>query len=194
MTFTRTAIPDVVIIEPKVHGDSRGYFVETFRQDKLEEFLGYKINFCQDNESKSSKGVLRGLHYQLPPHAQTKLVRVIQGRVLDVAVDIRRNSPTFGKYVAVLLSAENKKQLLVPRGFAHGFVVLEDDTVFAYKVDNYYSPQCDRGIAFDDENLNIDWILNHDELNLSAKDTKQPKLFDIKDDKEIFEFGVDYYA
>ena len=194
MTFTRTAISDVVIIEPKVHGDSRGYFVETFRQDKLEEFLGYKINFCQDNESKSSKGVLRGLHYQLPPHAQTKLVRVIQGRVLDVAVDIRRNSPTFGKYVAVLLSAENKKQLLVPRGFAHGFVVLEDDTVFAYKVDNYYSPQCDRGIAFDDENLNIDWILNHDELNLSAKDTKQPKLFDIKDDKEIFEFGVDYYA
>ena len=193
MTFTRTEIPDVVVIEPTVHGDSRGYFVETFRQDKLEEFLGYKINFCQDNESKSSKGVLRGLHYQLPPHAQTKLVRVIQGRVLDVAVDIRRNSPTFGKYVAVLLSAENKKQLLVPRGFAHGFVVLEDDTVFAYKVDNYYSPQCDRGIAFDDENLNIDWILNHDELNLSAKDTKQPKLFDIKDDKEIFEFGVNYY-
>ena len=176
MTFTRTEIPDVVVIEPTVHGDSRGYFVETFRQDKLEEFLGYKINFCQDNESKSSKGVLRGLHYQLPPHAQTKLVRVIQGRVLDVAVDIRRNSPTFGKYVAVLLSAENKKQLLVPRGFAHGFVVLEDDTVFAYKVDNYYSPQCDRGIAFDDKNLNIDWILNHNELNLSAKDTKQPKL------------------
>ena len=194
MTFTRTEIPDVVVIEPTVHGDSRGYFVETFRQDKLEEFLGYKINFCQDNESKSSKGVLRGLHYQLPPHAQTKLVRVIQGRVLDVAVDIRRNSPTFGKYVAVLLSGENKKQLLIPRGFAHGFVVLEDDTVFAYKVDNYYSPECDRGIAFDDKNLNIDWILNHDELNLSAKDTKQPKLFDIKDDKEIFEFGVDYYA
>ena len=194
MTFTRTAIPDVVIIEPKVHGDSRGYFVETFRQDKLEEFLGYKINFCQDNESKSSKGVLRGLHYQLPPHAQTKLVRVIHGRVLDVAVDIRKNSPTFGQYVAVELSGENKKQLLIPRGFAHGFVVLEDDTVFAYKVDNYYSPECDRGIAFDDKNLNIDWILNHDELNLSAKDTKQPKLFDIKDDKEIFEFGVDYYA
>ena len=194
MTFTRTEIPDVVVIEPTVHGDSRGYFVETFRQDKLEEFLGYKINFCQDNESKSSKGVLRGLHYQLPPHAQTKLVRVIQGRVLDVAVDIRRNSPTFGKYVAVLLSAENKKQLLVPRGFAHGFVVLEDDTVFAYKVDNYYSPECDRGIAFDDKNLNIDWLLNHDELNLSAKDTKQPKLFDITDSKEIFEYGVDYYA
>ncbi|MCT7495574.1 dTDP-4-dehydrorhamnose 3,5-epimerase [Aliarcobacter cryaerophilus] len=194
MTFTRTAIPDVVIIEPKVHGDSRGYFVETFRQDKLEEFLGYQINFCQDNESKSSKGVLRGLHYQLPPHAQTKLVRVISGRVLDVAVDIRKNSPTFGKYVAVELSGENKKQLLIPRGFAHGFVVLEDDTVFAYKVDNYYSPECDRGIAFDDKNLNIDWILNKENLNLSAKDKKQPKLFDIKDDKEIFEFGVNYYA
>lgn len=191
MTFTRTAISDVVIIEPKVHGDSRGYFVETFRQDKLEEFLGYQINFCQDNESKSSKGVLRGLHYQLPPHAQTKLVRVISGRVLDVAVDIRKNSPTFGKYVAVELSGENKKQLLIPRGFAHGFVVLEDDTVFAYKVDNYYSPQCDRGIAFDDKNLNIDWILNHNELNLSAKDTKQPKLNETND---LFEFGVDYYA
>ena len=191
MTFTRTAIPDVVIIEPKVHGDSRGYFVETFRTDKLEEFLGYQINFCQDNESKSSKGVLRGLHYQLPPHAQTKLVRVISGRVLDVAVDIRKNSPTFGKYVAVELSGENKKQLLIPRGFAHGFVVLEDDTIFAYKVDNYYSPECDRGIAFDDKNLNIDWILNHDELNLSAKDTKQPKLNETND---LFEFGVNYYA
>ena len=191
MTFTRTAIPDVVIIEPKVHGDTRGYFVETFVSNKLEEFLGYQINFCQDNESKSSKGVLRGLHYQLPPHAQTKLVRVIHGRVLDVAVDIRKNSPTFGKYVAVELSGENKKQLLIPRGFAHGFVVLEDDTVFAYKVDNYYSPECDRGIAFDDKNLNIDWILNHDELNLSAKDTKQPKLNETND---LFEFGVDYYA
>ena len=194
MQFIRTDIKDVVIIEPKVHGDNRGYFVETFRADKLEEFLGYKIDFCQDNESKSSKGVLRGLHYQLPPFAQTKLVRVIQGRVLDVAVDIRKNSPTFGQYIAVELSGENKRQLLVPRGFAHGFVVLEDDTVFAYKVDNYYSPECDRGIAFDDKNLNIDWILNHNELNLSAKDTKQPKLFDIKDDKEIFEFGVNYYA
>lgn len=194
MQFIRTAIPDVIIIEPTVHGDSRGYFVETFRQDKLEEFLGYQINFCQDNESKSSKGVLRGLHYQLPPFAQTKLVRVISGRVLDVAVDIRKNSPTFGQYVAVELSGENKKQLLVPRGFAHGFVVLEDNTIFAYKVDNYYSPQCDRGIAFNDPSLNIDWILNYDELNLSTKDKTQPKLFDIKDDKEIFEFGVNYYA
>lgn len=194
MNFIRTEISDVVIIEPTVHGDHRGYFVETFREDKLSEFLGYKINFCQDNESKSSKGVLRGLHYQLAPHAQTKLVRVIQGRVLDVAVDIRKNSPTFGKHVAVELSADNKRQLLVPRGFAHGFVVLEEDTVFAYKVDSYYSPECDRGIAFDDKNLNIDWILNLDELKLSEKDTKQPKLFDIEYDKEIFDFGVNYYA
>lgn len=191
MNFIRTQIPDVIIIEPKVHGDARGYFVETFVSNKLEEFLGYKINFCQDNESKSSKGVLRGLHYQLPPFAQTKLVRVIQGRVLDVAVDIRKNSPSFGQYVAVELSADNKKQLLVPRGFAHGFVVLEDNTIFAYKVDNYYSPQCDRGIAFDDANLNIDWILNKEELNLSAKDKTQPKLNETND---LFEFGVDYYA
>ena len=191
MQFTRTKIHDVVIIEPKVHGDHRGYFVETFRADKLENFLGFKLNFGQDNESKSSKGVLRGLHYQLPPHAQTKLVRVIQGKVLDVAVDIRRNSPTFGQYVAVELSADNKKQLLVPRGFAHGFVVLEDDTIFAYKVDNYYSPECDRGIAFDDESLNIDWILKKEELKLSEKDTKQPKLNETND---LFEFGVNYYA
>lgn len=190
MQFIRTQIPDVVISEPVLHGDDRGYFVETFRSDKLEEFLGYKINFCQDNESKSSKGVLRGLHYQLAPHAQTKLVRVIQGRVLDVAVDIRKGSPTFGQHVSVELSAENKRQLLVPRGFAHGFVVLEDDTVFAYKVDNYYSPECDRGIAFDDKDINIDWQILHNELKLSAKDTTQPKL---KETNDLFEFGVNYY-
>ena len=190
MNFIRTEIPDVVICEPTVHGDDRGYFVETFRADKLEEFLGYKINFCQDNESKSSRGVLRGLHYQLAPAAQTKLVRVIQGRVLDVAVDIREGSPTFGKHVAVELTAENKRQLLVPRGFAHGFVVLEDDTIFAYKVDNYYSPENDRGILFSDEALNIDWIVSHNELNLSAKDKLQPKLAETAD---IFKYGVDYY-
>ncbi len=190
MNFIRTEIPDVIIIEPKIHGDERGYFIETFRADKLEEFLGYKINFCQDNESKSSKGVLRGLHYQLHPSAQTKLVRVIQGSVLDIAVDIRKGSPTFGKHIAVELNTKNKKQVLVPRGFAHGFVVLEDDTIFAYKVDNYYSPENDRGIAFDDVDLNIDWILQHSELNLSDKDTKQPKLSEAKD---IFEYGVNYY-
>ncbi len=191
MNFVRTNIPDVIIIEPLVHGDDRGYFVETFRADKLEAFLGFKLNFGQDNESKSSKGVLRGLHYQLPPHAQSKLVRVIQGRVLDVAVDIRKNSPTFGQHVAVELSADNKKQMFVPRGFAHGFIVLENDTIFAYKVDNYYSPKCDRGIAFDDPALNIDWILNNSELNLSAKDKIQPLLENTND---LFEFGVDYYA
>ena len=191
MNFIRTNIPDVIIIEPLVHGDDRGYFVETFRADKLEAFLGFKLNFGQDNESKSSRGVLRGLHYQLPPHAQSKLVRVIQGRVLDVAVDIRKNSPTFGQHVAVELSADNKKQMFVPRGFAHGFVVLEDDTIFAYKVDNYYSPQCDRGIAFDDAALNIDWILEKEELNLSAKDKVQPLLENTND---LFEYGVNYYA
>ena len=190
MNFIKTEISDIVICEPTVYGDERGYFVETFRADKLEKFLGYKINFCQDNESKSSRGVLRGLHYQLAPAAQTKLVRVIQGRVLDVAVDIRKGSPTFGKHVAVELSAENKRQLLVPRGFAHGFVVLEDDTVFAYKVDNYYSPENDRGILFSDEVLNIDWQIPHTELNLSAKDKVQPKLADTND---IFEYGVNYY-
>jgi dTDP-4-dehydrorhamnose 3,5-epimerase len=178
MTFTRTDIPDVVVCEPAIHGDERGYFVETFRQDKLEEFLGFKVDFCQDNESKSSKGVLRGLHYQLSPAAQTKLVRVIQGSVLDVAVDIRKTSPTFGKHVAVKLTSENKKQLFVPRGFAHGFVVLEDDTVFAYKVDNYYSPQNDRGIAFNDPAIDIDWDIDSDLLQLSGKDTEQPLLVD----------------
>ena len=190
MNFIRTAISDVVIIEPTVHGDDRGYFVETFRTDKLEEFLGFKVNFCQDNESKSSKGVLRGLHYQLFPKAQTKLVRVIQGKVLDVAVDIRKGSPTFGEHVAVELSSENKRQLFVPRGFAHAFVVLEDDTVFAYKVDNYYSPENDRGILFNDEALNIDWILKNEELNLSAKDKLQPLLSETN---ELFEYGVNYY-
>lgn len=191
MQFTRTKIPDVVICEPVVHGDERGYFVETFREDKLEAFLGYTIDFCQDNESKSSRGVLRGLHYQLPPFAQTKLVRVIQGRVLDVAVDIRKGSPTFGQYVAVELSAENKRQLLVPRGFSHGFVVLEDNTIFAYKVDSYYSPECDRGIAFDDPEIGVDWQLPHEQLNLSDKDRVQPKLIETDD---LFEYGVNYYG
>jgi len=180
MKFTRADIPDVVIIDPEVHGDERGYFVETFREDKLEAFLGFKVNFCQDNESKSSRGVLRGLHYQLHPAAQTKLVRVIRGRVLDVAVDIREGSPTFGQHVAVELSGENKRQLFVPRGFAHGFVVLEDETTFAYKVDNYYSPENDSGLAFDDPALGIDWILGKDELKLSDKDTKQPLLKDAR--------------
>ena len=174
MNFTRLTIPDVILCEPEVFGDDRGYFIESFRQDKLDAFLGYSINFCQDNESKSSYGVLRGLHYQLAPYAQTKLVRVIQGSVLDVAVDIRKGSPTFGQHVAVVLTAKNKKQLLVPRGFAHGFIVLSTEAIFAYKVDNYYSPECDRGIAFDDATLAIDWQLKTSDLQLSIKDLKQP--------------------
>ncbi len=189
MTFTRTAIPDLVIIDPVVHGDGRGYFVETFRQDKFEDFLGFKINFCQDNESKSSYGVLRGLHYQLPPFAQTKLVRVIEGEVLDVAVDIRANSPTFGQHVAIRLSGENKRQMFIPRGFAHGFVVLTQTCTFAYKVDNYYSPEFDRGIAFDDPHLNIDWIVQKERLQLSAKDTRQPLLSQA----DLFEYGINLY-
>ncbi|MFA6145248.1 MAG: dTDP-4-dehydrorhamnose 3,5-epimerase [Sulfuricurvum sp.] len=190
MTFTRTALPDVIIIDPKVHGDERGYFVETFRTDKLSEFLGFNIPFCQDNESKSSYGVLRGLHYQLPPFAQTKLVRVIEGEVLDVAVDIREGSPTFGQHAAVRLSGENKRQLLIPRGFAHGFVVLSETCTFSYKVDNYYSPECDRGIAFDDSALAIDWIIPNEMLQLSAKDTKQP-LFANADH---FDFSENLYS
>jgi len=190
MKFIRTDIEDVIIIEPQVHGDDRGYFMETFRQDKLEAFLGFKINFCQDNESKSSRGVLRGLHYQLAPKAQTKLVRVIKGRVLDVAVDIRKGSPTFGKYVAVELSEENKRQLFVPRGFAHAFVVMEDDTIFVYKVDNYYSPENDRGIAFDDPAIGIDWILENVDLKLSQKDMQQPLLKDA----DCFTYGEPLYA
>lgn len=177
MKFTRTAIHDVVICEPAIRGDQRGYFVETFRQDKLEEFLGFTINFCQDNESKSSYGVLRGLHYQLPPFSQTKLVRVIKGKVLDIAVDIREGSPYFGKHIAVELTAENKKQLFVPRGFAHGFIVLSETATFAYKCDNYYSPSHDRGVLFNDKILNIVWKLPFEEIILSEKDKKQPEIY-----------------
>ena len=188
MKFIRTDIPDVVIIEPTVFGDERGYFVETFRQDKLNAFLGFAINFVQDNESKSSYGVLRGLHYQLAPAAQTKLVRVIKGKVLDVAVDIRTDSPTFGEHVSVELSEQNKRQLLIPRGFAHGFVVLEDDTIFAYKVDNYYSPEHDRGIAFNDPAIGINWGVDKDALKLSPKDTSQVLLTKA----EVFNGGTLY--
>ena len=191
MKFIPQAIADVISIEPTVHGDERGYFVETFRQDKLEQALGYRVNFVQDNESKSSRGVLRGLHYQLAPHAQSKLVRVIAGEVLDVAVDIRQGSPSYGQHVTARLSAENKQQLFVPRGFAHGFVVLSETAIFAYKVDNYYSPECDRGLAFNDAQLNIDWCLSGNLLALSGKDQKQPDLAEIG---IHFEYGVNYYA
>ena len=176
MKFIPQSISDVILIEATVHGDNRGYFVETFRQDLFEDITGYKVNFIQDNESKSTKGVLRGLHYQLPPHAQAKLVRVIEGSVLDVVVDIRKSSLTFGQHVAVELTAENKHQLFVPHGFAHGFVVLSDTATFTYKVDNYYAPDYERGIAFDDYELDIDWRLPIEKLQLSDKDQKQPNL------------------
>ena len=178
MKFTPQSIPEVILIEPKVHGDDRGYFSETFRQDLFEEAIGYKVNFIQDNESKSKKGVLRGLHYQLPPHAQAKLVRVIKGSVLDVAVDIRKSSPTYGQHVAAELTSTNKHQLFVPHGFAHGFVVLSDSATFAYKVDNYYAPKYDRGIAFNDPKLDIDWRLTTKEFQLSDKDEKLSNLCD----------------
>jgi dTDP-4-dehydrorhamnose 3,5-epimerase len=191
MEFIKQSIEDVLLIKPKVFGDERGYFVETFRQDKFEQEIGYKVEFIQDNESKSTKGVLRGLHFQLPPYAQSKLVRVIEGKVLDVAVDIRQGSSTYGQYVTAVLSSENKHQLFVPRGFAHGFVVLSDTAIFSYKVDNYYSPENDRGLAFDDEQLSIDWKLPIEQLQLSDKDQKQPKLANLE---KSFEYGVDYYA
>ena len=190
MEFIKQSIEDVVLIKPKVFGDDRGYFAETFRQDKFEETIGHKVNFIQDNESKSTKGVLRGLHFQLPPAAQSKLVRVIEGKVLDVAVDIRQGSPTYGQYVTAELSDENKHQLFVPRGFAHGFVVLSEAAIFSYKVDNYYSPENDRGLAFDDEQLSIDWKLPIEQLQLSDKDQKQPGLVDLG---QCFEYGINYY-
>ncbi|WP_319380113.1 dTDP-4-dehydrorhamnose 3,5-epimerase [Thiomicrorhabdus sp.] len=190
MEFIHQTIPEVVLVKPKVFGDDRGYFFETFRQDKFEEAVGYKVNFCQDNESKSIKGVLRGLHFQLPPFAQSKLVRVIEGKVLDVAVDIRRGSPTFGQYVTAELSAENKHQLFVPRGFAHGFVVLSESAVFTYKVDNYYAPNHDAGLVFNDPSLAIDWILPEADLILSEKDLHQPVLRDLAD---CFDYDVNYY-
>ena len=146
----------------------------------LEKELGYQVNFVQDNESRSTRGVLRGLHYQLSPYAQAKLVRVIEGNVLDVAVDIRKSSPTFGKYVIAELSAENKHQLFIPHGFAHGFVVLSKSTIFAYKVDNYYAPEYERGIAFDDKDLKIDWRLPLDTIQISNKDKNLPTLDDLK--------------
>ncbi len=181
MKFIPQSIADVILIEPTVHGDGRGYFIETFRQDLLDKAIGHRVNFIQDNESKSAKGVLRGLHYQLPPYSQNKLVRVIKGKVLDIVVDVRVSSPTFGQHVAVELTEDNKHQLFIPQGFAHGFVVLSDTAIFAYKVDNYYAPDHDRGIAFNDEQLAIDWRLPTDELQLSDKDKNHPNLSDTND-------------
>ena len=181
MKFTPQTIKDIILIEPTIYGDDRGYFIETFRQDLLEEAIGYKINFVQDNESRSTKGVLRGLHYQLSPYSQAKLVKVIEGIVLDIAVDIRKSSPTFGQHVSLELNAQNKHQLFVPHGFAHGFVVLSDSATFSYRVDNYYAPEHERGIAFDDVQLKIDWQLLSEELQLSDKDKTYPSLTNAKD-------------
>lgn len=175
MKFVKTNISDVVIIQPAVFGDDRGYFLESFNKKAFEENIG-SVNFVQDNESKSSKGVLRGLHFQKPPFTQAKLVRCIEGEVLDVAVDIRKGSSTYGKHVAVKLTGENKKQLFVPRGFAHGFAVLSETAVFAYKVDNNYAPEYDGGIIWNDTDLQIDWNLSENEVKLSDKDVKLPTL------------------
>jgi dTDP-4-dehydrorhamnose 3,5-epimerase len=169
MIFTKTAIPEVFIIEPTVFGDERGYFLESFSQKLFEDNIG-KINFIQDNESKSSKGVLRGLHFQKPPFTQAKLVRCTQGEVLDVIVDIRKDSPTFGKYFSLVLSEINKLQMFVPKGFAHGFVVLSETAVFNYKVDNLYAPKYDSGIAWNDSEIAIDWKISKSEIQLSQKD------------------------
>lgn len=169
MNFIKTALEEVVIIEPKVWGDERGYFFESYRHDLFCEHIG-DIEWVQDNESLSTYGTLRGLHYQLPPCAQSKLVRVVEGKVLDVAVDIRRSSKNFGRHVAVELSSENKRQLFVPKGFAHGFVTLSEKAVFQYKVDAYYSKERERAIRFDDKDLGVDWGLALKDILLSAKD------------------------
>ena len=175
MKVIKTEIPEVKIIKPTVFGDERGYFLESFNKKAFEENIG-PITFVQDNESKSSKGVVRGLHFQKPPFTQAKLVRCIEGEVLDVAVDIRKGSPTYGKHISVKLSGENKKQLFVPRGFAHGFAVLSETAVFAYKVDNSYAPEYDGGIIWNDPDLQIDWNLSENEVKLSDKDAKLPTL------------------
>ena len=181
MKFIPQEIADVIIIEPTLLEDSRGYFTETFRQDLFNQFIGYSVDFIQENESKSNKGVLRGLHYQLAPFSQAKLVRVLEGSVLDVVVDIRRSSNTFGQHLSLELTAENKHQLFVPRGFAHGFIVLSSSATFSYKVDNYYSPEHERSIAFDDEDLGIDWRLPKELIQLSNKDINNPVLLDSQD-------------
>lgn len=182
MEYKETDIKGVWVIEPKVFNDARGYFFEAWKKEEFEDHIGI-VNFIQDNESKSSRGVLRGLHYQKGELSQAKLVRVISGTVIDVAVDIRRSSPTFGRYVAVELSAENKRQLFIPRGMAHGFLVLSDEAIFTYKVDNVYAPQAEASIRFDDPTIGIQWPIDPSEMLLSAKDQnaksfQEAELFD----------------
>lgn len=186
MNIIETSIEGVVVIEPKVFGDHRGYFFESFSQKDFCEKVR-QVSFVQDNESKSCYGVVRGLHFQKPPHAQSKLVRVVRGAVLDVAVDIRKGSPTFGQHVAVELSEENHRQLFIPRGFAHGFAVLTDEVVFQYKCDNFYAPQSEGAIAWDDPDLGIDWRIPADKVILSAKDMAHPRL---KDAQWLFDYSI----
>ena len=190
MKVIKTSIEDVVIIEPDVFGDARGYFFESYSQKRFDEQVR-PVKFVQDNESKSRYGVLRGLHFQKGKDAQSKLVRVVKGRVLDVAVDIRRGSPTFGKYVAVELTEENHRQLFIPRGFAHGFSVLSEEAVFQYKCDNLYAPQSEGAIAWNDPEIGIDWGLKAEDVLLSAKDAAHPLLSEAE---ELFDYNVDYYA
>ena len=179
MEFKKTSIDGVYVIEPRIFTDARGYFFEAWKQAEFEEHIG-KVNFVQDNESKSSRGVLRGLHYQKGDYSQAKLVRVIKGCVLDVSVDIRKSSPTFGQHVMVELSGENKRQFFIPRGFAHGFLVLSDEAIFTYKVDNVYAPQADAGIRWNDPALGINWPIDPKEVLTSEKDLKQPLLKDAE--------------
>lgn len=190
MKVIKTAIEDVVIIELDVFGDSRGYFFESYSQKKFDEQVR-TVRFVQDNESKSKYGVLRGLHYQKGKYSQSKLVRVVKGRVLDVAVDIRKGSPTYGEYVAIELTEDNHRQLFIPRGFAHGFSVLSEEAIFQYKCDNLYAPQEEGAIAWNDPDIGIDWQLPADDVLLSAKDAAHPMLKDVED---LFDYNVDYYA
>ncbi|MXG71333.1 dTDP-4-dehydrorhamnose 3,5-epimerase [Escherichia coli] len=178
MNVIKTDIQDVLIFEPKVFGDDRGFFFESFSQKVFEEAVGRKVEFVQDNHSKSCKGVLRGLHYQLQPYAQGKLVRCVAGEVFDVAVDIRKSSPTFGKWVGVNLSAENKRQLWIPEGFAHGFLVISDMAEFVYKTTNYYHPESDRGLLWNDETLSINWPIEGNPI-LSDKDKNAKKITNL---------------
>lgn len=176
MEVIKTCIEGALIIEPRLFKDARGYFFESYNKRAFDEAIGSEVNFVQDNESMSTRGVIRGLHFQRPPHAQAKLVRCVRGRVLDVAVDIRKGSPTYGKHVAVELSEQNHRQFFIPRGFAHGFSVLSDEAIFQYKCDNYYCPEADGGISIADESLGIDWQINHSEAILSEKDTRHTLL------------------
>lgn len=179
MNVVRTEIEGVLIIEPQVFGDERGYFFESFNAERFLAQTGIEITFVQDNESLSKRGVLRGLHFQREPYAQAKLVRVVRGKVLDVAVDIRPDSPTFGRYVATELSGENHRQMYIPKGFAHGYVVLEDNTIFQYKCDEFYHPESEDGIAWNDPKIGIDWGIPESEIILSEKDKNRPLLSEL---------------